>query len=212
MLTIRPLCMSVLTCLLAARIASAAAVDIKLGNKGFEIAGSEIGKLVLQYPLLQEDDNKKSVSPNDVKVDGDKVSLAYPNGAKLEIARTEPGVYVLQFSDVPADVKRYRMNLKLPFSMVGKKWAIGDHSGTFPAEYGGKPMLYQGNEKRFSLETPNGNEGFAIIIPFGYQQLQDNREWKSKDFSWFTTSDLPRTGEKEARLTLKLADTSTGNP
>lgn len=205
-MSMRALCLSVLGCLVAAQMA--AAVEIKPGTKGFDITGKEIGKLTLQYPVLETD---KPVAPGDAKVDGDKITVPYPNGAQLTITKAADSAYDFHFTSVPDDVKKYRINMKLPFSLVGKKWTIGDTSDTFAEKYGGKPMLYQGSEKRFLIENASGSEGFAITLPFGFQQLQDNREWKTNEFGWFTTADLPRAGEKEAKLEIKIADKAGGN-
>ena len=150
-----------------------AAPDIKLGAKGFEISGAELGKLVMSYPKLGN--GAKFAGPADGVSKGKSISLSYANGCQLTIDQAGEGVYLFHFQAIPDDVKKIRMDMALPFSLKGKtSWVIDGKSGTLAEQYGGKPMLYQGDAKRFALKDAGGN-GFAIIMPFGFQQLQDNR-------------------------------------
>lgn len=167
-----------------------ARAEVKLTDKGWEItAGDTIGKLVMAYPQLKTGD--KLSKPTEAKVEGNTVDLRYANGATLKITQEKDSAK-LAFSAVPENVDGMKLEMPIPFALVGKaNWKANDDAAQpLPAEYPGKPFLFRGNAKKFALIDEAG-KGVLLTLPFGYQQLQDNREWKTNGFAWMLSTQLP---------------------
>ncbi len=194
----------------AACTAPAWATEIKPGPAGFEITGNDLGPVTVSYPKLT---SAKTAGPASVKTEGARTTLTYANGCLATVDQTGEGVYQFHFQAIPDDVKKLRLDAALPGTLAGKaSWSVDGKPAELLAEtYAGTAFLFKADAKRFALKDAAGN-GFAIIMPFGYQQLQDNREWKTAEFGWFTSADMPRSGAGEAYLEIKIANTPDGTP
>lgn len=203
------------TALLTLGVAAAAALpasgtEVKLGPKGFDITGNDLGPVTVTYPKLS---GAKPAGPADVKIAGARATLTYADGTLATVDVTGPGVFQFHFMSLPDNVKKLRLDAALPGTLAGKaSWSFDGKPAELLAEtYGGKAFLHKADAKRFALKDASGN-GFAVIMPFGFQQLQDNREWKTAEFAWFTMADMPRSGADEAYMEIKIADTPEGTP
>jgi len=196
------LCLGLSIAILPA-LAAAEAPSVKPVEKGLAVESSELGKFLLEYPALQE--GGKDIKASQATITDAKADVTYPNGAKLDVT-VKNGVVSMVFSDVPAGVKNMVLNMLIPLSLSGKaQWAMdAGEPAAFPKEHG-KDMLYQGNAKVFKLLDESG-KGLAIEIPYGYQQIQDNRAWNWTTFQWRTITAMPRAVEGKAYYTLHVKD------
>ncbi len=189
--------------------ATALASQVSLGQNGWEISTAELGKFTIGYPKIGPDGNRHAPTASEVKENA--VSLSYPGGGNLLIEQTSPGIYRLHFTSLPDDAKALRIESTLPKTIKGKaSWSIDNKpEQKFLETYGGQPFLFKGDAKRFAVKDSTG-DGFAFIAEWGFQQLQDNREWNTDSTVWFMTGDMP--GQGEAWMTIKIADSFDGTP
>jgi hypothetical protein len=156
---------------------------VTLGDKEISILAGTAGTFSITYPALIKS-NDKRVEPAQIVKDAGGVTLIYAEGGKSRV-RLEKTSLRIGFSDLPADVKQFRMEMLIPPIFGGSgTYAIGGAAAQpFPAEKPAKPFLYQGNADRFEIVHPAG-PGFSLVIPaYSYQQLQDNREWNWSVFT-----------------------------
>lgn len=149
---------------------------VKLGEKEITISTSTAGTFSITYPRLVTR-GEKLIPPVQIAKDAGGVSLLYAGGGKGRV-RLDQTSLAIAFSDLPADVKQFRMEMLIPINFAGSgTYSIGGAAAqTFPAEKPAKPFLYQGNADRLEIVHPTG-PGFSIAIPpYSFQQLQDNRE------------------------------------
>lgn len=188
----------------------AAGAGVRVTDKGWAIELNPSDVLILSYPRL--DQAGKLTGPTQVAVNGTVATASYPGGTQLEATTREDGSIRLHFTGIGGDIKAMRMDLPIPMTLAGKaQWsADGGQPQTLPAEYPGKPFLLQGSVKRFTLHTPDGKQA-SITMPYGFQQLQDEREWKTERFLWFTRMDMPGGGAPEAFLSFQIEAGDAGD-
>ncbi len=163
------------------------AAKVALTPKAIEINLGSGGVLDMQYPAYNGD--KGSISPREVTLAADKksASLEYPDGAAGSITLKDDAQLVIQFSHLPQGVKTFKMNMQVPINFnAGGTYEFSDTGiKPFPHEKPEKPFLYQGHSQQVTLTHPAG-EGVTIKCPpYGFMQLQDNRQWNWAVFSWF---------------------------
>lgn len=172
---------SLIACILAT-VAVAAADTLSYADNGIAFTLPGTGLVVMSWPELSLPSNKTAKATT-TKVDGSKATLAYPDGTTITTSLND-GTLSLTLSQAPAESKGVRVSFTLPMSQQGATWTMGDKTGTFPAEKPEKPFLFQGNKDSFAISLA-GKERVAITVPqWSYQQLQDNREWKTNTFFW----------------------------
>ncbi len=176
-----------------------------LTEEGAVIHCGVAGTFKLSLPYFRDLKGGKVDDPV-LSDDGKRVSWTYPAGGKAELELIDKHTIKITFSELPDQANKARIDMRLPGVLKdGGKWAVGDGSLTeFPLEKPEKPFLYQGNDTSFTVIHPTG-PGFRIsgLLPGTYQQLQDNREWRTNNFSWYASITLPR-GNPKPTITIKL--------
>jgi hypothetical protein len=179
----------VLGCLLMLLSASLPAATLKAGNDGVNIDAGNFGGFTLTYPVLVKNGDHQ-LKAIEKQIHGNKAVLKFDGGASAELEVKEHDV-AFSFSNLPADVKSFRMEMMIDFNFSGGgKWKIGSSEKEFPAEKPAKPFLFQGSAQSFVLTSLEGKQLTFTIPEFSYQQLQDNREWNWKTFCWWFAAPL----------------------
>ena len=177
---------------------------VELGEKEITISASTAGTFSLTYPALVTKGDK-AISAVRIAKDAGGVNLVYAAGGKGRVQLDQNAIKIA-FSDLPADVNKFRMEMLIPITFGGSgTYALGGAAAqTFPSEKPAKPFLYQGHADRLEIVHPTG-PGFCIAIPaYSFQQLQDNREWNWSIFNWWFASPMPE-GNRSPEFTVKIA-------
>lgn len=168
--------------------AAYAAEILSYADAGIAFTMPGTGLVVLSWPELTLPGNK-TAKASATKVDGKQAVLTYPDGTTITTS-LGGGNLTMTLSQAPAEAKGVRISCTLPMSLVGATWNIGDASGSFPAEKPSKPFLFQGNKDTFAI-SQGGAKRVGITVPqWSYQQLQDNREWKTNAFWWMAIAPI----------------------
>jgi hypothetical protein len=177
-----------LLCALLATTAVVAAADpLAFADQGIGFTVPGAGYVTMSWPEITLQSGKSKATAT--TVDGSKAVLTYADGTHLHLT-LHGTTLTMTLDQVPADSKGVGASFTLPMSLQGADWTIGSKTGVFPAEKPEKPFLYQGNADACTI-TRNGKPVLAITVPqWSYQQLQDNREWKTKNFFWFFTAPI----------------------
>jgi len=186
-----------------AKAADAKPFAVELGEKEISISASTAGTFSLTYPALVGGGEKR-IPPLRITRDAGGVTLVYAGGGKGRVQLDQTSLRIA-FSDLPADVKQFRMEMLIPINFGGSgSYAIGGAAAQrFPVEKPAKPFLYQGNADRLEIVHPTG-PGFSIAIPpYSFQQLQDNREWNWSIYDWWFASPMPE-GNRSPEFTVKF--------
>ena len=176
---------------------------MKLGEKEISISASTAGTFAITYPALVTGGDKQ-IAPAQIAKDAGGVTLLYAGGGKGRV-RLDKTALRIAFSDLPASVKKFRMEMLIPINFGGSgTYSIGGAAAqTFPAEKPAKPFLYQGHAEHIEIVHPTG-PGFSIgIPPYSFQQLQDNREWNWGVYCWWFMSPLPE-DNRSPEFTVKI--------
>jgi hypothetical protein len=194
---------AILVACLVALANAASAATVALGSKGFDIDAGAAGKFLIAWPQLVGGDAKRA--PTEVKVDGQVADAKYADGTTCRIELRDAGLVQLHFKDVPGGFDSVRLEQVLSADLRGKlEWAANGGAGALiPKDYPGKPFLFQGDARRFTLSSNTG-DGFAIVLPSGFQQFQDNREWKNDRNGWFSLTKLPWAATGEAYVVFAI--------
>jgi hypothetical protein len=178
-------------------------VAVRLDEKEISLSASTAGTFSLTYPALVASGDKPT-APAQIAKDPGGVTLVYAGGGRCRV-RLDKTALGIAFSDLPAEVKQFRMEMLIPINFGGSgTYSIGGAAArTFPAEKPAKPFLYQGNADRFEIVHPTG-PGFSVVIPpYSFQQLQDNREWHWSIYDWWFASPVPE-GNRNPEFTVKI--------
>ncbi len=189
--------------LIAAFDHSAFGVTVALGEKDISVTASTAGTFSITYPALVQSGDKR-IAPAQIAKDAGGVTLVYAAGGKGRV-QLDKTTLKIAFSDLPAGVKQFRMEMMIPINFGGRgTYAIGGAAPQkFPAEKPAKPFLYQGNADRLEIVHPTG-PGFSIVIPpHSFQQLQDNREWNWGIYDWWFGTPVPE-GNRSPEFTVKI--------
>lgn len=174
---------ALLACALSTAVL-AAADTLSYADSGIAFTLPGTGLVVMSWPEFTLPGNT-TVKAATTKVEERKAHLTYPDGTTIT-TDLHGGTLTLTLSGAPANAesKGVRVSFTLPMSLQGATWTMGDKTGTFPTEKPEKPFLFQGNKDSFAISQA-GKERIAIAVPqWSYQQLQDNREWKTNTFFW----------------------------
>lgn len=190
--------MKPLLALLALSLSAAVVVraqDIKLSidTKGVVVDAGPSGRVVLGAPVLSGTDGKDRKAVLTPAADGLSAKAAYPDGFVITLSvSAQDGEIRYDFDAPQADAKSVKINASLPVSdFAGGTFATnGGQPQPFPAD-SGKQLFAQGAFSRIDLALGTG-AGLSFTVPATYQQLQDNRVWGTKSFSWIYHYDLLR--------------------
>lgn len=184
-------------------------VAVKLTDKGIMLDMHSAGQITMAYPKLN---GLKPTTPAKIANESSvRTHLEYVDGVTATISLDDQRQIRLDFYHLSDQVKSLRMEMPLPISLAkGGKFAIeGGKTTPFPAEKPDKPFLYQGNQSSITIIHPTG-PGFTLTMPkYGFQQLQDNREWNWNIFYWWYGIDLP-SGQSTATFQFKVDDLAGG--
>lgn len=157
---------------------------VSTADDGVRIEGGSLGVFVLSYPVLIGDKNQE-LKPVEKNVASPKATLKYANGAHVTLTIAGDGKLTLDFSNLPADTQKFKMDTVIGFDFShGGKWIVDGKEQPFPEEKPAKPHLFQGNGKNVQIVSAE-NRNLSITVPeFSFMQLSDNREWNWKTFGW----------------------------
>jgi hypothetical protein len=182
---------------------ASAAVKVALEPEGVCFHGAD-GRLVLSYPAIV-DVAGKTTRPGRATVNQTGAAMAYPGGGRVQVTRDGEAI-TAHFTELPARAKGLRMDMTLPIAFAdGGKWRIGDEEPhPFPARFAGTQHLFKGNPKPVRFIGPSG-ESFTLSMPHGWQQLQDNHAWNTRNFAYMLSAQLPHDRGHGAYYTFEVA-------
>lgn len=188
----------------------AAAAELSLTPSGIAVGNdAPVGTVVLRYPKLTGDGER---SPTVESLDDTRAVLKYASGTTLALTLSPDGSLTLapQGAVAPADKGiSHVITLPLSYAKNGVQWAMGDGAPRpFPAAKPEDPFFFRGDSTRFRVATTEG-VGFVVGLPYGYMQLQDNREWNTQHYQWVSHSHFPTDG---STYTYSVTDASGAAP
>ena len=187
---------------------SAPALELSLEANGISLkARDPIGTVKFSYPMLFKE-GQKPQSPTAVNVTNYCAYLTFANGAKAVLKAGENGELTLTATALPEG--NIQISNSLGFSAKAfagvVNWSINDSAPKpLPATKTPGGFVFRGDALRL-LFSAEGSEGVGLTIPFGYQELQDQREWGMQSFRWNSFSHFPR--DTVYTYTVKTADGS----
>ncbi len=178
---------------------------LEIGDKGAVINGSAFGRLTLTPPTVSLANKKSLKAVYEREEDGGAVAR-YSNGFVLKIAVSGTGKdLVYRFDHLPDDVVSLKFSTTLPIMLTqGGRFVIGDDEpGAFPEVFS-KQIIGEGNAGQITLIHPLG-ERLVFHTPKGLYQLQDNRTWGTKSFSWAYFHRLKKRSAKTITMSVDAA-------
>ncbi len=175
--------------------ATARGLEITLTPDGIAVAApAPTGDLLLHYPKLTGEGERQAKV---TRLTDREAVLSYSSGTTLVLALAEDGTIHLAPRGPLAAADTgisHSMDLPLDYAAKGVRWRMDDKQPVaFPAEKPADPFLFRGDAKKLRLDVPAG-AGVMIGLPYGFQQLQDNREWNARNFQWISHSHVPGDG------------------
>jgi len=186
-------------------VSYASASTVTLTKSGIALDAGTLGKFNLSYPGLDAGGGPKTADIN-----GDAVDLTYSNGTKIHGTLSKGGDIAYEFTNVPDETKKIRIETTFPESIMGTaKYAVDAAEAklfpTTPASTDAEAFLSRADSKKFAVsDAKDDKEGFTITMPYGWMQLQDNRFWHGHEFLWFVAMDLHPTNGK-TNLTFNIS-------
>ncbi|MDQ2733261.1 MAG: hypothetical protein M3Y56_16550, partial [Armatimonadota bacterium] len=179
----KPILFLALTLALAAT--SSQAATLTTTNDGVKVDAGAFGQFTLNYPSLDVGKGDP-LKPIEKTPAGNKAVLKYAGNAQVDVSIDPDGTITYTFSNPPAGLKNYRMDMLIDFSFrEGGTWRVGGGAATaFPQDKPAQPHLYQGNAATFTLANAEGKILALDIPPYSYEEVNDNREWGWKIFNW----------------------------
>ncbi len=173
---------------------SADAASLAAGGDGVAIDAGTFGKFTLSWPELELEGGGERLKPVEKSPAGKQAVLKYAGGAEVRVTIGEDGAITYAFSNPPANLRAYRMDMLIDFSFhEGGTWTIGDGEATpFPAAKPAQPFLFQGNATSLKLTNFESRSLLFTTPPYAYQQLQDYREWNWSIFAWMFITPFDR--------------------
>lgn len=173
----------------------ATATEITLTPSGIAVkAEGRIGSVQLRYPKLTGEGER---SPKVESLSDREAVLAYPSGTTLSLRLADDGTLTLTPKGAVAAKDTgisHGATFPISFGTDGVQWKMDDKDARpFPAEKPADAFFFRGDAKVFRV-TDAGGAGLVIGLPYGYQQLQDNRQWNSKQYQWVSFSHFPTDG------------------
>ncbi|MDA3799608.1 MAG: hypothetical protein PF692_11070, partial [Kiritimatiellae bacterium] len=173
---------------------SASALELNLEANGIELKAKEpVGTIKLSYPMIFKE-GQSAQKPVTVNVTNYCAYLKYANGAQAVLKAGENGELTLTSTTLPDGSLKVSHSFGVSTRAFIDKvnWSINDSEAKlFPVDKTPGGFISRGDALRLLLSA-EGSEGVGITIPFGYQELQDQREWNTQSFKWVSFSHLPR--------------------
>jgi len=185
------------------------AASLALTDAGLEIEAGTLGKFTLGYPILLAEGEKQGVlKPIEKRVAGKQATVKYEGGGQLTLAIQGADTVAMEFSSLPAGVRKFRMDMLVDFGFSeGGTWQIGDGAPKlFPKEKPPRPFLFQGNAETLRLTNAEGKSLSFRVPRWSFQQLQDNREWNWQIFAWMFIAPLDPNPPYGGRCTLTISE------
>ena len=188
-------------------IAPAQADLLALTSDGVRIDAGRVGNFTLSYPALLKESGESAakiiqLSPGNNGTE----TIQYDNGTRATLTLLESRRIQIEFAQVTADVKKYRMDIQLGFSLIqGGKWQAGsDTPFPFPAETPKNPNFYQGNARSMTLTDVQGDALGLTVPEYSFLQLTDARPWNWKNFTFMLITPLnPAAPKGEVAVTFQ---------
>ncbi|MCX7046141.1 MAG: beta-galactosidase [Candidatus Sumerlaeota bacterium] len=182
---------------------------VSFGERGVCIATPSDGQFILEYPILL-DAAQKQIKPAPAQMEGKTAKMRYSNGAQME-ATMDGSAITLHFTSLPAEAKEFRMEMAVPIVFKdGGKWEMeGGGLKPFPAKCEGEQFVFKGEPKPVKIVCPKGAE-FTLSMPYGWQQMQDNRKWNGNSFGYMTSTQMPQSGAGEGYYTFSVITGAAG--
>ncbi|CAN5417812.1 hypothetical protein BH09VER1_BH09VER1_29260 [soil metagenome] len=177
------------------------APSFTLSDKGAAIE-TRIGTFLLEPPLFNTKDGHEESAAFALE-EGGKARAKYPSGLELEYA-VEDGKLKLHYGGEPANGKGFKFPMLVPMRFnQGGSWAFdAKPPQIFPPEKG-EQFVAHGHATTLTLTDPSG-EGFTLITPGGYHELQDNRVFNWPIFGYHYYFDTQ--GKKEGTFEFAVKD------
>ena len=190
-------CCLAVACAIALVLPSQAA-NLTTSNDGVVIDAGTFGKFTLTWPQLELEGGGDRLKPVEKSAAGQQATLKYAGGAGAQVTIGNDGSITYAFSNPPANMKSYRMDMLIDFSFhEAGTWTIGDGDAKpFPADKPDTPFLFQGNATNFKLTNFEARSLLFSIPAYSFQQLQDNREWNWSIFAWMFIAPFDRNNPK----------------
>ena len=172
------------------------ALELNLTEKGVELtAKAPIGTVQLAYPGIFKEGGNPS-GPVEVEVSNHVAFLAYGGGIKMTLEAKDGGRLILKSANVPEGPYKISHHFDVAPDVFGGKvsWSLNESPAKlFPAAKSADAFLFRGDALRLLL-TAEGSEGLGLTLPFGYQEVKDQRAWTMQSFQWISYSHLPKEG------------------
>lgn len=184
-----------LTTILLASATCASALELTLTPSGIAVKSEgRVGAMQLRYPKLTGDGER---SPKVESLSDREAVLKYASGTTLVLSLTPDGAITLTPKGAVAPKDKgisHTATFPLSYGTDGVQWKMEEKDAQpFPATKPKDAFFFRGDAKKLRLATADG-AGIVIGLPYGYQQLQDNREWNTKNFQWVSHSHFPTDG------------------
>ncbi len=188
------------------------ALEINLTDNGIELkAKAPIGTVKLAYPGIFKEGGKPA-SPVEVEVTNHVAYLSYRDGIAMTLEVKDGGKLLLKSANVPEGAYKISHHFDLAPGTFGEtvSWSVNESPAKlFPKAKSADAFLFRGDALRLLL-TAEGSEGLGITLPFGYQELKDQRVWGLQSFQWISFSHLPKEGSVcTYEYAIKTADGSS---
>ena len=171
-------------------------LEMNLSEKGIELkANAPIGTVRLAYPGIFKEGGNPS-GPVEVEVTNHVAYLTYSGGIRMTLEAKEGGQLTLRGANIPEGKYKISHHFDAAPAAFAEKvsWSVNESPAkAFPAAKSADAFLFRGDALRLLL-TAEGSEGLGITLPFGYQEIKDQRAWNMQSFQWISYSHLPREG------------------
>jgi len=174
------------------------AASLSAGGDGVAIDAGTFGKFTLTWPQMELDGGGDRLKPVEKDAAGKQATLKYAGGSQVQVTIADDGGITYAFSNPPANLKSYRMDMLIDFSFhEGGTFTIGDGDAKpFPNGRPATPFLFQGNATNFKLTNFESRSVLFTVPAYSFQQLQDNREWNWSIFAWMVIVPFDRNNPK----------------
>ena len=176
-----------------------------MGEKGPEFDAGTLGRFTFEPPEFTSAAGREE--PVFERLDESRGTARYAGGLEVDFeARWEK--LVIQFRNGPPDGQKLRFGVRLPISLnQGGSVAFNDQAPVrFPPELG-KQFVIQGNAKRITILDASG-EGFTLLTPGGYAEVQDTRKFNWAIFGLRIYKDL--FGKPEGAFEIEVRPAKAG--
>jgi lysophospholipase L1-like esterase len=190
---------------------AAAALEVSLSEHGIDLrAKAPLGTVTLAYPGLLKEGGKPA-GPTEVEVSNYVARLTYAGGVRMTLEARDGGALLLSGDGFQGSAHKISHLFDAKPGAFGGAvaWSVNESPAKrFPAEKSADAFLFRGDALRLVL-TADGSEGLGITLPFGYQEIKDQRVWGLQSFQWISYSHLPvENGACRYAYSVKSADGS----